>query len=166
MKVLRCIKKMIVAIIRVSYLLLYKLIKVDEKVVVFLSFHGRGFSDNPRAIYECMRSDETFKNHKFIWFISNHKEKGLSIEGAKIVEYMSPLYFYYLAKAKYWVFNCKMQEFIKKKDNQIYLQTWHGTPLKRLGHDISVSEDTTFSRTGMTYEQMCQSYDALKYIAI
>ena len=72
---------------------------------------------------------------------------------------MSPMYFYYLAKAKYWVFNCKMQEFIKKKDTQIYLQTWHGTPLKRLGHDISVDESTTFSRTGMTYEQMCQSYD-------
>ena len=159
MKVLRYIKKVVVAFIKICYLLLYKLIKVDEKVVVFLSFHGRGFSDNPRAIYECMKTDERFKDYTFVWFISNYKDKGISIEGAKVVEYMSLLYFYYLAKAKYWVFNCKMQEFIRKKNNQIYLQTWHGTPLKRLGHDISVDEDTTFSRTGMTYEQMCQSYD-------
>ncbi len=159
MKILRLIKKIIVAVIHVCYLLLYRLIKVDEKLVVFLSFHGRGYSDNPRAIYEYMKNDERFKDFQFVWFIANNKEKCIHIEGTKVIEYMSPLYFYYLAKAKYWVFNCKMQEFIKKKDNQIYLQTWHGTPLKRLGHDILVDENTTFSRTGMSYEQMCQSYD-------
>lgn len=159
MKILRYIKKIIVSLINTCYLMFYKLIKVDDQMVVFLSFHGRGYSDNPRAIYEYMRLDERFKDYKFIWFISNADKKNIEIEGAMVVEYMSIKYFYYLAKAKYWVFNCKMQEFIKKKDNQIYLQTWHGTPLKRLGHDISVDESTTFSRSGMTYEQMCHSYD-------
>ena len=159
MKILRYIKKIMVSFINTCYFMFYKLIKVDDKMVVFLSFHGRGYSDNPRAIYEYMRLDKRFKDYKFIWFISNANKKNIVIEGATIVEYMSIQYFYYLAKSKYWVFNCKMQEFIKKKDNQVYLQTWHGTPLKRLGHDISVDESTTFSRSGMTYEQMCHSYD-------
>ena len=55
--------------------------------------------------------------------------------------------------------NCKLPTYIFKKENQVYLQTWHGTPLKRLAHDIDVSEDTTFYRSGVSYEQMCHSYD-------
>ena len=64
-----------------------------------------------------------------------------------------------MSKAKYWIINCKMPTYICKKDKQIYLQTWHGTPLKRLGHDIIASEDTTFYRSGMSFEQMTKSYD-------
>ena len=30
---------------------------------------------------------------------------------------------------------------IKKREGQVYIQTWHGTPLKRLGYDI---EDNPF----------------------
>jgi len=64
-----------------------------------------------------------------------------------------------MSKAKYWIINCKMPAYISKKKNQVYLQTWHGTPLKRLGHDIIAPEGTTFYRSGMTYQQMVESYD-------
>ena len=139
--------------------LLYKLISVDSKLVIFISFHGRGYSDNPRAIYEAMLKDERFNDYRFIWFIKHHKKKKLVIERAEIKEYFSFSYFYYMAKAKYWVINCKMPLYIRKKPSQVYLQTWHGTPLKHLAHDIKVSEDTTFYRSAVSYEQMCNSYD-------
>ena len=64
-----------------------------------------------------------------------------------------------MSKAKYWIINCKMPIYICKKENQFYLQTWHGTPLKRLAHDIDVSEDTTFYGSPVFSEQMCNSYD-------
>ncbi|MBQ0065649.1 MAG: CDP-glycerol glycerophosphotransferase family protein [Firmicutes bacterium] len=159
LKISRPIKKLAGKIIRFTYHALYKLVKVDDKIVIFISFHGRGYSDNPRAIYEEMVKDPRWNGYRFIWFIKNAQQKNLNIPGAEIKEYFSIPYFYYMSKAKYWVINCKMPEYIAKKENQIYLQTWHGTPLKRLAHDIDVSEDTTFYRSGVSYEKMCESYD-------
>ena len=52
-----------------------------------------------------------------------------------------------------------MPKYILKKENQIYIQTWHGTPLKRLAHDINIGEDKTFYRTKVTKEEMTKSYD-------
>lgn len=159
MFILRKIKKFAGKIIRILYKLLYKFVQVDDHLMIFVSFHGRGYSDNPRAIYEELIQDERFKDYRFIWFIKNHKKKNIEIPRAEIKEYFSLPYFYYMSKAKYWIINCKMPVYICKKPNQIYLQTWHGTPLKRLAHDIDVSEDTTFYRSAVTYEQMCHSYD-------
>ena len=145
--------------LRITYKCLYKFVKVDEKMVIFISFHGRGYSDNPRAIYQEMLKDERFKDFKFIWFIKKGSMKSVCIPGAKIVRYFSPKYFYYLSKAKFWVINCKMPMYIRKKEEQVYLQTWHGTPLKRLAHDIEFAEDTTFYRSEMSYEKMVHTYD-------
>lgn len=64
-----------------------------------------------------------------------------------------------MSRAKFWIINCKMPTYISKKPDQVYLQTWHGTPLKRLAHDIDVAEDTTFYRSGVSYEAMVGSYD-------
>lgn len=159
MRILRIIKKLAGKIIRILYKLTYKLVSVDNQLVIFISFHGRGYSDNPRAIYEQMKKDPRFKDYRFIWFIKNHKEKNIQIPGAEIKEYFSFPYFYYLSKAKYWIINCKMPTYICKKPEQVYLQTWHGTPLKRLAHDIIAPEDATFYRSGVSFEKMCHSYD-------
>ncbi|WP_277820809.1 CDP-glycerol glycerophosphotransferase family protein [Dubosiella muris] len=159
MKILRYLKKIAGKLVRVGYKLTYRLIPVDPKLVIFISFHGRGYSDNPKAIYEAMKADPRFEGYRFIWFIKNHRKKDVKIPGAKIVEYFSIPYFYYLSRAKFWIINCKMPTYIWKKPNQVYLQTWHGTPLKRLAHDIDVAKDTTFYRSGISYDEMVKSYD-------
>lgn len=156
---MRLIKKIVGSLIRIGYRCIYRIIPVDPNMVLFISFHGRGYSDNPRAIYEAMRQDERFRDHTFLWAIKHHKKKGITIEGARVIEYISFSYFFYLSRAKYWIFNCKMPDYIRKKDEQIYLQTWHGTPLKRLAHDIHVAADTTFYRSRMSAEEMYRSYD-------
>jgi CDP-glycerol glycerophosphotransferase len=45
-------------------------------------------------------------------------------------------YFEALARCRYIVSNDDMPPEYRKRDGQIYLQTWHGTPLKRIGFDI------------------------------
>ena len=145
-------------IIRLVYRLSYRLIPCDQKTVLFISFHGRGYSDNPKAIFEYLRSQN--KDLNYIWVIKHHKQKNIQIEGAKVIEYFSIPYFYYLARAKYWVVNCKLPAYVLKKENQVYLQTWHGTPLKRLAHDIVLdNKDTTFYRSKMSAEEMYKTYD-------
>ena len=51
MFILRKIKKYAGKIIRIFHKATYRLIPIDEKLIIFISFHGRGYSDNPRAIY-------------------------------------------------------------------------------------------------------------------
>ena len=162
---LRLIKNILGKTIKFIYRITYKLIPTHKKTVLFIAFHGRGYSDNPRAIYEYMRQQDQFKDYRFIWAIKHHKKKNISIENAKVIEYFSIPYFFYLARSQYWIANCKLPMYVLKKKNQIYLQTWHGTPLKKLAFDIEVPEGTTFYRSGMNEEMMHETYaqDVKKY---
>ncbi len=156
---LHLIKTIIGKTIRFLYHILHRFIPVHSKTILFISFHGKGYSDNPKALYEYMRKQDAYKDYTFVWAIKNKKQKKITIEGAKVIEYFSIPYFYYLSRAKYWFVNCKLPMYIIKKDSQVYLQTWHGTPLKRLAHDIDVAQDTTFYRSKMNAQQMYQTYD-------
>ncbi len=155
----RFLRSIVRRIIYTTYHMLYRLVPIDDKLVIFISFTGGGYSDNPKAIYEAMRKDPRLKDFRYIWFIKGHKKKKIKIEGAEVKEYYSVPYFYYMSKAKYWIINCKMPRYIRKKKDQIYLQTWHGTPLKRLAHDIVAPEGATFYRSGMDFNEMVDTYD-------
>lgn len=163
--IIRTIKNIISQCVRFANWAFYRFVPIDDKLAIFVSFHGTGYSDNPKAIYEKMLQDPRFDDFRFIWFIKKKKSSVREIPGAIIKPYYSPSYFFYMARAKYWVINCKMPTYIKKKDKQVYLQTWHGTPLKRLGCDIEVSEGMTFYRSKISFEEMCETYrkDSEKY---
>lgn len=151
------IKRKISKLIKVLYKITYKYIPINNKIILFVSYHGKGYLCNPKYLHKYMIKDEKYKEFKYIWAVKN--KKNIDIPNAKIVRYNGLSYFYYLARSKYWVINCKMPKYIMKKENQIYLQTWHGTPLKRLAHDIDIGEDKTFYRTKVTKEEMTKSYD-------
>lgn len=157
------LKKVISKCIRIAYRISCRYISIDEKTIMFTSYHGKGYLCNPKAIHLELLKDERYKDYKFIWAV---KGKSLpEINGAEVVRYNGIKFFYYLAKSKYWIFNCKMPKYIIKKEGQVYIQTWHGTPLKRLAHDIQISDDATFYRTKVTRAEMVKSYDidAAKY---
>jgi CDP-glycerol glycerophosphotransferase len=125
--------------------------------VIFDSFLGKSYSCNPRYIYDYMKNSEEFKDWTFIW-VKNRKKR--VCPECKNVKYGHPKYYYYVAKSKYWVFNSRMPAMLKKKPSQVYLQTWHGTPLKKLAHDIDVGDNATFYRTQVSYKEMTDLYDA------
>ncbi|WP_263698128.1 bifunctional glycosyltransferase family 2 protein/CDP-glycerol:glycerophosphate glycerophosphotransferase [Bacillus thuringiensis] len=100
--------------------------------VVFESFAGKSYSCNPRYIYEEMLKQ--CPDMKFIWIFNDTKK---DIPGsAKKVKRLSWKYYYYMATSKYWVANARMPAFLEKRPETIYLQTWHGTPLKKLASDM------------------------------
>lgn len=111
---------------------------VDDKTIIFESFMGRSYSDNPRALYEEMINNKKFDNYKFIWCFKHPEEKTNieELKRAKLVKYNSKEYFEAYSKAKYFISNSRIPEAIKPRDGQEYIQTWHGTPLKRLGYDL------------------------------
>lgn len=127
------------------YAKLTKDIKTDPHVVVFSCFMGRSFADSPRAIYEALCADPRFDNYEFWWiFRSDRLEQFRDdprLARAHLVERSTKEYQRLLARAKYWIFNARCPEYVQPKDDQVYVQCWHGTPLKRLGYDVEV--DTT-----------------------
>ncbi|MGM8366151.1 bifunctional glycosyltransferase/CDP-glycerol:glycerophosphate glycerophosphotransferase [Virgibacillus sp. W0181] len=103
-----------------------------SKWVFFESHMGKQYSDNPKYIYEEMF--KTGKKLKYIWGFQN--PENIEIPGpAKKVKKDSLKYYYYLNRSKYWIDNQGLANLAKKKKQQIYLQTWHGTPLKMMGYD-------------------------------
>lgn len=111
---------------------------MDDKKVVFESFQGRNCSCSPKAIYEAMHKEEEFEDYTFVWVFRNPDQYwALKDERTEIVKFESFRYYKALAGAKYWIFNSNTRPFLKPKKSQVFVQTWHGTPLKRIGCDVS-----------------------------
>ena len=156
MKLIKQIKKLAFFIISNGYKGARRFVVSDNKTILFISYHGRGYSCNPKYIHQELLQDERFKGFNFIWAL---KDTSQEIEGATIIKYRSLQYFYYLAKSKIWISNCKLPSYCLKKRKQVYIQTWHGTPLKRLAYDINIDEKQTFYRSKMSKQEMVKSYD-------
>ena len=113
------------------YKRLFKKMGLMDDVVVFESFQGKSYSDSPKYIYQQMLRSRG--GYKYIWVL-NKKQK---LPGDPVtVKRFSLKYYYYMARAKYIVSNVRMPNSYIKREGQKYLQTWHGTPLKRLAGDM------------------------------
>lgn len=118
-------------------------IKVDEKTILFSTFDGKSYADSSKAIYLYMQKEETFKDYNFIWIFKNPEnykflEKN---RNTKIVKKETSEHEKSLLRAKYIVVNHRAADHQKPRKNQVYLQCWHGTPLKRLGWDLEKTDN-------------------------
>lgn len=106
--------------------------KMKENMVVFESFLGRNYSDSPKYIFEFLSINNPGK-YRCIWIL-NRKEK--LPYPAKRVRRFSLSYFYYMARSRYFVFNGRQHKYFIKREGSVFLETWHGTPLKKLVFDM------------------------------
>lgn len=123
---------------KIKYQIITKNIKVDDKLIVFGCFNGRSYCDSPKALYNYMLADKKFNDYKFIWAFSNPEEHKFleNNKNTQVINVTSKKFLQTLGRAKFWIFNYKIQDYIFPKENQIFVQCWHGTPLKRLGYDL------------------------------
>lgn len=114
--------------------------KMDDKTILFEAFGGRNYTCSPKAIYEKMLTMKEFKDYTFVWsFIDPSKHEVKKDKRLKIIKSKSKEYYKYISISKYWIVNSIIEEGITKKKDQVYVQCWHGTPLKRLRYDIVVN---------------------------
>ena len=100
--------------------------------VLFQSWGGKQFSDSPRALYEEMQRQG--RDEPVLWV---RRDTSVDLPaGTPSVLYGSREYFAALATARHVIANDAMPTFYAKRSGSNYLQTWHGTPLKRIGFDI------------------------------
>ena len=102
-----------------------------REAVFFESFQGKVIGDNPLDIYNELRRRRP--DLEYIWTIGPETQ---APEGARGVRFASKEWLVALATSKYLVNNTNWPWYFRKVPGQVYLQTWHGTPLKRLGREI------------------------------
>jgi CDP-glycerol glycerophosphotransferase len=106
--------------------------------VLYISFHGRQYSDSPRAIHEELARRQVPLEH--LWVVQDGQ--AAVPETARVVRYESREYHEALATSRYIVSNDHYPDWWVRREDQIALQTWHGTPLKRLGMDVESRRQT------------------------
>ncbi|MBU5276772.1 CDP-glycerol glycerophosphotransferase family protein [Lactiplantibacillus argentoratensis] len=110
---------------------------VKKNRIMFESSVGKRYEDSPRVIYE-----EMVKAHpefEYIW-VSRNNQPLQANPRTKIVRRLSFDYYRYLATSRYWINNQNFPTYLTKRKGTAYLQTWHGTPLKKMQHDLQVIE--------------------------
>ena len=116
------------------YRIMNRLLSLSDKRVVISSSLGKSYSGNPKAIYEEMVRSGIDGKYECIWF---YEKKKFDIPGRHIqVKDGRFRYLYYMATAKFWIFDARQPKFLRKRNKVAYIQTWHGTPLKKLALDM------------------------------
>ncbi|MFG2692631.1 CDP-glycerol glycerophosphotransferase family protein [Kitasatospora sp. NPDC048407] len=100
--------------------------------VLFDAFKGTQYSDSPRAVHEELVRRQVPLEH--LWVV---KDDQVDVpETARAVRMWSPEWYEALATSRYIVANNHLPDWFRKRPGQVVVQTWHGTPLKKIGHDI------------------------------
>ncbi len=108
---------------------------VNKKKVLFISFGGKTYSDNPRAISEALSKEAP--DAEIVWLFGDPEgKKGIVPENVRCVNTSSLWRIYKeLATASVYVNNFVFPKFPKSK-KQLFIQTWHGDKaFKTVLHD-------------------------------
>jgi CDP-glycerol glycerophosphotransferase (TagB/SpsB family)/glycosyltransferase involved in cell wall biosynthesis len=122
---------------------------------VFESFGGIACTDSPRAISDALHMADPHR--RIYWSISDYS--------VPYPEYALPLvkgsskWFDKVQTAKVLVNNNNFPFYFRKRPEQFYIQTWHGTPLKKIGIDSPVQYVSPAYRELLKRE--AQSWDLL-----
>lgn len=104
--------------------------------VLYEAFAGSGFLCNPEAIFRGLKASADFTELEHLWVLNRRARVSERPAGVKIIRYRSLRYFHAIATSRYLVNNATFPPEFSKRPGQVYLNTWHGTPLKRMGYDM------------------------------
>ncbi len=140
-----------------AYNYIFKKRPLQEKTVLFESFLGKFYSDSPKYIYEYLQKNYPGE-YNCVWVINDKKAE--IPYNCKRIKRFSLAYYKYLACSKYIVNNMRQPGWMVHREGMVFLETWHGTPLKRLVMDMDevLSADPLYKQK--TYN-MTRNWDYL-----
>lgn len=123
---------------RAFYILESYIVPSSEKTILFESSSGRNYAGNPRYIYEEMVNQGLDSEFKCVWSLTN---TNIELPGNAIkVKRSFFKYLYYTLRSGTWIFDSRHLYYLRKNKKTRYIQTWHGTPFKKLGLDMDVMD--------------------------
>lgn len=110
-------------------------VKPQDNLIFFISFGGKKYDDSPKAIYEEILKDNRFDKYDLVWAFDNPYE--FNIPRGEKISTDTFKYFKTVLKARCWVTNSSVKRGLGfKAKKAFYFNTWHGTPIKKMGTDI------------------------------
>lgn len=114
-------------------------LEIKHRHVFLESNHGSSIGCHPLALFREMTSDARFEGFTYVWAHAlNAKipEEIMRRSDVILVAMHSDLYLKCLATSRYLINNVSFAPYFVRRSEQVYLNTWHGTPLKTLGRSM------------------------------
>ena len=122
----------------------------DNKLILFNSYAGRKYDDSPKAIFLSMKNDSRFKGYRFVWAF--HDPSKYDVADCEKIKTDGLKYFVTALKARVWITNSSFERGLRFKGRRtFYLNTWHGSPIKKMGSDID-SANQSFKSKGKRWK--------------
>lgn len=144
MKLKKVIKKLNNGYIaKCNYIKYYKKCKLDSKMILLEAQQGKEYNGNMYYIAKELATNEEYKDYKIYMSIIKDKLKeakkfflNKNLSRIEFIQRDTNKYYRIISTAKYLINDNTFLPFFIKKEGQVYLNTWHGTPLKSLGKKI------------------------------
>ncbi len=128
---------------KTKYLYYYQMLAIDEKAIVLESQHGNNLHGNIFYLAKTLNDGVDYQSFRCYLIYSKKSKKQYEqlkekyhLHRMELVRLGSLKYYQLMASAKYLLNDTSFLPFFIKKEGQVYLNTWHGTPLKTLGKKV------------------------------
>jgi CDP-glycerol glycerophosphotransferase (TagB/SpsB family) len=111
-----------------------------DQMVLLETFRGRSVGDNPGAIGRELLA--RYLGLDLVWVVDDPAVD--PPRGTRAVVRRTEAWYDALANAHAYVANAGAPYWFEKRPGQIHLQTWHGSPLKRIGEDRGPGDFSTW----------------------
>ena len=124
---------------RTRYLSFYKNCKIDDSMILLESQQGKNLNGNIFYLLKELLNNKDYSNFKIYLSLEKSAEEKFNLLLKKynllpnLVFIGSSSYYKILSSAKYLITDTSFLVNFIKKDEQVMLNVWHGTPLKTLG---------------------------------
>ena len=132
------IKDFLMNIVIFFYKLFCRIFTFKPNWIVFESSLFRNYTGNPRYIYEKMVELGLDQKYKLFWIFKDLDDARLDLIPGEFtpIKYKTFKFFKVFASASFIVSDSRLPKYLYKKKKCTYIQTWHGTPLKKLALDM------------------------------
>lgn len=149
--------------------------KVNPNIIFYEASLGNTFGCNPYAIFKALISDKRKANLIHVWSINDIERvppKYRNLDNVIFVKRGTEDYARFLGIAKYIINSTTLPYMFVKRDEQVYVNIWHGTPYKKMGRFSSSDShlrgnvtrnlliaDYLFHDNEYSEEKLLESYD-------
>lgn len=153
MKLVSTVYNLFLGEMRLFYYI-FRVFPVDSKKILFCSYYGKGYGCNPKYIAEEIIRQNL--GYDMRWLIKKGLEKDHGLPPQiKPVRYGSLRAVFEHVTAGVWVDNSRKTGSIRKRKEQFYIQTWHGSlGIKRLERDVEHVLDKSYVKRAINDSKM------------
>lgn len=126
-----------------KYMKIYEQTAIDPHIILLEASHGAVAGGNMFYLLRYLSRSEKYADYQIYLsaqgrLVNSFREllDSYGMTNVRLTVQASEEYFRLLNSAKYLINDTTFSDYFMKKEGQVYLNTWHGTPLKALGRGV------------------------------